>query len=232
MLMKKVSKALFLLICIVLMTSIFGKGQSGDLDKPDLTGFSTEQLIACFAKYKICQAADSRSGWQISDELAKRGDPHKLLLRYWKERNWVIRDGIEHVAYQFDSPEVTEFMKRIVDKRIKDGEDRYWPIEYLAKECDENALMELSTGRYRNQGSMQYENSVELFGKCGYRPAIPYLVDVALYDFSFNIIIAGEDSLHELYPDSPQDFSKLEEMQKYFCGRAKKERFNVSCKTQ
>jgi hypothetical protein len=202
-------------------------------DESDLSRFSSEQLVACFDKYEICKAADSRAtGWQISDELAKRGGPHELLVRYWREPKWLIRDGIEHVAYHFDTPEVTVFMKRVVAESVKDGEDRYWPVNYLAKKCDEHGLKELSTGRYRNQGSLQYETSVELFGKCGYRPAIPYLADTAVYDFSFNIVIAADHSLHALYPDGPQDFKHLEEMQHYFCGRAKQEGFRVHCKTQ
>lgn len=232
--MKKTFSALVPVIFIILLVPIYSHCQSKtNLDEPNLGEFSTEQLVACFSKYEICNAADSRaSGWQISDELAKRGDPHQLLVRYWKEHNWLIRNGIEHVAYHFNTPEITEFMKRVVSERIKDGEDRYWPIQYLAERCDENALKELSTGRYRNQGSMQYQGSVELFGKCKYRPAIPYLVDVALNDFSFNVVFAGEDSLHVLYPNAPKDFNKLEEMRHYFCSRAKQEGFKVSCEIQ
>lgn len=220
--------AFFLLLCAE------SNGQSKpDQDEPDLTGFSSEQLVACFDEYELCGAADSRAtGWQISDELAKRGDPHELLVRYWRERKWLIRDGIEHVAYHFDTPEVIAFMKKVVAQRVKDGEDRYFPVNYLAKKCDEAALKELATGRYRNQGSLQYETSVELFGKCSYRPAIPYLVDTAVYDWSFNIVIAADHSLHALYPDGPKDFDRLEKMQKYFCGRARAEDFKVRCKAE
>jgi hypothetical protein len=62
-----------------------------------------------------------------------------------------------------------------------------------------------------------------------YRPAIPYLVDDALNDFSFNIVDAADDSLHALHPDAPSDFDSLKEMQKYFCRRAHAEGFNVHC---
>ena len=198
-----------------------------------LPALTTEQLVACFDDWEICGAGEDRaSGWPISDEIARRGDPHELLVRYWHERKWTIRGGIEDVAYHFDTPEITAFMSRIVAERVKDGEDRYWPVNYLAKKCDNAALKELSSGRYRNQGSLQYETSVELFGKCSYRPAIPYLVDTAVYDFSFNIVIAADHSLHALYTDAPKDFKYLEEMQHYFCGRAKQEGFRVHCKTQ
>ncbi|HME33848.1 MAG TPA: hypothetical protein VKF84_01325 [Candidatus Sulfotelmatobacter sp.] len=197
-----------------------------------LPTLTSEQLVACFDKWEICGAEEDRpSGWPISDEIARRGDPHELLVRYWKEHNWIIRNGIEHVAYHFDTPEVTAFMQRILAERVNDGEDRYWPVNYLAKKCDNAALKEVRSGRYRGQGSLQYQTSVELFGKCKYRPAIPYLVDVAVYDFSFNISAAADHSLHALYPDSP-DFDMLEDMQRYFCGRAKQEGFRVHCNSK
>jgi hypothetical protein len=229
--MNRAGVTISVLILFILIPPFSGAQSDDESDEPDLTNFSTAQLVACFDKYEICEASDSHaSGWQISDELARRGELHDLLVRYWKEQQMLIRDGIEHVAYHFDTPEVTAFMRRVVAEHVRDGEDRYWPINYLAKKCDQNALKELSTGRYRNQGSLQYETSVELFGKCGYRPATPYLVDTAVYDWSFNIAIAADHSLHELYPDGPKDFDKLDEMQKYFCGRAKKEGFKVRCK--
>jgi hypothetical protein len=196
-----------------------------------LPSLSSERLVACFNDWHICGVGEGQaSGWEISDELARRGQIHSLILRYWHETNWVIRDGIEHVAYHFHNPEVTAFMRKVLAERVYDGEDRYWPVNYLAKKCDPSALRELSSGRYRNQGSMQYQTSVELFGKCHYRPAIPYLVDTALYDFSGNITDAADDSLHALYPDAPKDFDSLQKSQEYFCQRALKEHLKVNCK--
>ena len=195
-----------------------------------LPSLSSESLVQCFDNWKICGVEEDRaSGWSISDELARRGQIQRLLLRYWKEPKWTIRGGIEHVAYHFDSPEVTAFMQKVVSQRMKNGEDRYWPVNYLAKKCDQTALQELSSGKYRNQGSLQYQTSVELFGKCKYRPAIPYLVDAALYDFSLNIVGAAADSLQALYPDAPQSFATLEDTQQYFCQRAREEHLKVGC---
>lgn len=194
-----------------------------------LPQLSTEQLVACFDDGEPCGAwEDHASGWPISDELARRGDPHDLLVRFWSERKWTVRGGIEHVAYHFDSPEVVSFMRKALSARREDGEDLYWPVNYLAKLGDSAALKRLSTGRYRNQGCLQYETSVALFGKWRYRPAIPYLVGTALYDWCLNIPIAAEASLRQMYPDSPQ-FDQLEQMQRYFCGRAKKDGFRVKC---
>lgn len=198
-----------------------------------LPSITTEELVSCFDDFNICGLADSdHTGWPISDEIARRGDPRDLLVRYWSERKGTIRAGIEDVAYHFDTPEVTAFMRRIMFERRTGKDDHYWAVNYLAKKCDEDALKHLSSGRYRGLGSLQYETSVELFGKCHYRPAIPYLVDTAVFDASFNITIAADHSLHALYPDGPKDFDRLEKMQHYFCARAKAEGFKVRCSSK
>lgn len=190
----------------------------------------SDQLVACFDDWKICGVGeDPASGWPISDELARRGNLNALLNRYWNEPKPAIKEGIVHVTYHFDTPEVTAFMQRVFSADVNDGEDLYWPTNYLSKKCYEPALKRLSTGRYRNQGCMQYETSVRSFGKCRYRPAIPYLVDTANYDMCLNVVDASERSLHLLYPDAPKEFKKLDDMQNYFCNRARKEGFKVSC---
>lgn len=189
-----------------------------------LPQFRTEQLLACFDDWKICGAGEGNaSGWPISDELARRGDPGKILARFWQEPKWQIRDGIEHVAYHFDTPEVTAFMQRVLAEHKEDGEDLYWPVNYLAKKCDAKALQILSSRHERNQACLQYSTSVALFGKCKYRPAIPYLVHTSLYDACLNIVDSAETSLRALYPGSPKEFESLEDMRQYFTQRARQE---------
>ena len=194
-----------------------------------LPNLSTEQLLECFDNWKICGAAEDRaSGWPISDELARRGNITPILNRFWVEPKWTIRDGIEHVAYHFNTLEATAFMQKAFTAKKKDGDDLYWPTNYLAKHCDPDALKELSTGRYRNQGCIQYQTSVALFGKCRYRPAVPYLID-AVNDICLNVTDAAETDLRTLFPRSPKEFGSIEEMQKYFCKRAQNENFSVHC---
>jgi hypothetical protein len=216
---------------LLMLASLASHGQSAkEPDEPDLSKFSSRQLVACFGDWKICGVSEGRaSGWPISDELARRGDPHDLLVRFWKEHKWTVRGGIEHVAYHFDSSEVTAFMRRILVERVEDGEDRYWPVNYLAKKCELAALKKLSSGRYRNQSCLQYATSVELFGKCKYRPAVPYLIKAATHDACLNIVAAAEDSLQALYTDHPRDFNTLEDMQQYYCTRALQEGFKLRC---
>lgn len=213
-------------IAVILLALITYSVRAQDkVSKPNLKKFSTGQILSCFDDWKVCEKGD----WDIADELLKRNVVHELLDLYWKEPRFMVRNGIEKVAYQVNSGEVTVFMRRIVVEKVDDGEDDYFPVNYMAKKCYPQALGELSTGKYRNQGSMQYESSVELLGKCKYRPAIPYLVGTALHDFSFNIIEGADHSLHKLYPDSPKDFDDLATMQRYYCDRAHKEGFKVKC---
>jgi hypothetical protein len=195
-----------------------------------LPSMPTEKLVACFTDWRICGTGeDQASGWPISDELARRGNPHDLIVRYWTEPSWEIRGGIEHVAYHFDTPEARSFMARVLAERRKDGEDFYWPANYLAKQCDPAGLKELSRGRHRNQGCMQFQTTVELFGKCMYRPAIPYLVEDAIEDACLNVAGAAADDLHALYTGSPENFENLPDAQKYYCSRAKKDGIAVRC---
>ena len=190
----------------------------------------TEQLLSCFANWRICGASEGQAtGWPISDEIANRGNPDKLLARYWKEPKKSIREGIVDVAYHFKNAEVTAFMRRILAEGKGDEFDLYWPANYLAKQCDPDALRWLSTRKERSQSCMQYATTVQLFGKCSYRPAIPYLITYSLNDACLNIVGEAETDLRTMYRDSPKEFKTIDEMQSYYCRRAKQEDFKVHC---
>lgn len=216
-----------ILACILGIVSIAAARQPAARPRPSpLAKMSTQELVNCFADSTVCGA----NNWDVADVLAKRDVLRSLIARYWREKNPEIRSGIEKVAYRKNSPVATKFMKKVVTSRIDDGEDLYYPINYLAKQCDSGALRQLATGRFRFEGSLQYQTSVELFGKCEYKPAIPYLVDTALKDVSLNVVVAAVDSLHKLFPGSPKEFKTLKAVQEYFCNRAFTKGYQVSCK--
>lgn len=196
-----------------------------------LPQFSDNQLFDCFDDWEICGVGDDTpSGFALSDEVARRGNVSALLYKYWYERRPSVRAGIEHVASHFDTPEVTAFMRRVMTRRVNDGENRYYVLTYLARKCDLNALEQLSTGRGRGSApGLVYAQTVELFGKCGFRQAIPYLVNVAVYDFSGNVAASADRSMHLFYPDAPQDFHTWTEMKDYWCARARKDGYKVKC---
>jgi hypothetical protein len=195
-----------------------------------LPEMSTETLLACFADWHICGTHEGETaGLPISDEIARRGNPAPLMDRYWQEKNAAIRAGIEHVAYHFDTPQMKAFLREVFAKRLDDGEDMYFPENYLAKRCDPDALKLLSSGHSRDQGCVQFESTVQVFGKCKYRPAIPYLVDSALSDLCGNIVKSAAEDLRGFYPKGPQSFDSPEEAQAYYCKAAKSEGFAVTC---
>lgn len=198
---------------------------------PEMT---TDQLIACFADWHICGAREGDiEGLPISDEIARRGNPVPLMVSYWKQTNPAIRAGIEHVAYHFDIPQALAFMQEVLAKRMDDGEDLYFPADYMARRrCDAEALKLLSTGKSRSQGCVQFEATIRTFGRCKYRPAIPYLVDSALSDLCGNIAQAAVKDLREFYPDGPQSFDSPEDAQAFYCKAATKEGLAVSCKVE
>jgi len=119
-------------------------------------------------------------------------------------------------------------MRKVMNGKNGGMEGHYYAINYLAKQCDPIALKKLSSGRYRGQtNGMQYATSLELFGKCKYRPAIPHLLE-ELDDFSGNAAGGAEFSLQELYPDHPK-LEAFDAIKQYYCDRARKEGFKVHC---
>jgi hypothetical protein len=198
---------------------------------PDMT---TGELLSCFADWHICGTHENETtGMPISDEIARRGNPVPLMDSYWTQQNPAIRGGIERVAYHFDLQQVLGFMREVLATRRDDGENWYYPANYLAKRrCDPDALKLLSSGKSRTQGCVQFESTVQAFGRCKYRPAIPYLVDSGLSDLCENIVDAAADDLRTLYPKGPQTFTDPQAAQKFYCSEAKKEGFSVSCTSE
>jgi len=198
-----------------------------------LPSFSTKQLLTCFADWKICGASeDGSSGWPISDELARRANPHAMMARYWAEHDGLVRNGIVHVAYHYQNAEATEFMRKVLAGGEGEDDELYWAANYLAKRCDPIGLKWLSSRPQRSQACLQFATTVPLFGKCLYRPAIPYLIKYSLHDACLNIVDAAETDLRAMYPQSPKEFNSIEEMQRYYCTRARKEGLQVRCSSK
>jgi hypothetical protein len=95
-----------------------------------LPSFPTGQLVNCLADWKICGVEnDIETGWAVSAEIARRGNPHELLVRYWKEQDDSVREGIIQVAYRFKTQEVTDFMRKVLVTRGGDDDSLYWPAD-------------------------------------------------------------------------------------------------------
>ena len=192
---------------------------------------SIEQLMSCFVEWHVCGTKETEAtGTPISDELARRGNPNALMDSYRYEQSPARRAGIEHVVYHFDNPQALAFMREVFLRKLDDGEGLYFPANYLAKRCDPEALKLLSTGQARTQGCIQFQSTVETFGRCKYRPAIPYLINSALVDMCGNIADAAANDLRVLYPGGPAAFDSPEAAQAFYCTAAKKEGLAVTCK--
>lgn len=198
-----------------------------------LSAFSSDQLIECMKNWRVCGVEnDIETGWAVSVELTRRGSLHPWLVHYWAEPDLLVRDGIVHAAYRRRTPEVTEFMKKVLAQSKGDEDALYWPANYLAKQCDGDGLKWLSMLKGRPERCMIWAPTIALFGKCNYRNAIPYIVENSIEDACLNIDDAGVHDLRHFFPHSPREFGTMEEMQTYFCTRARKEGFKVSCETQ
>ncbi len=198
-----------------------------------LPAFSTEQLVACFGDWKICGVEnDVETGWAVSREVARRGQPDRLLAAYWTQKDEDVRDGIVHAAYWLKTPEVQTFMKKVLATGQGNEDDLYWPADYLAKSCDSDGLKWLSERQDRPEGCILWAPTVALFGKCKYRPAIPYLIENSLQDACLNIVDAAAEDLHKMYPEGPRAFHTLEDAQNYYCRLAKQEGIHVACEAK
>jgi hypothetical protein len=224
-------------LILVIMSVLLSATPRLHAQEADLSKVSTERLIACFKDWKICGAADSTAtGWEISEELSRRGETDRLIARYGYDKSPDIRNGIEHLAYHHQSRVAADYMRTVFTKRLDDGENLYWPAMYLAKGCDHAALQYLDPGPDQewiadkfSVSSAQFAATAELFGKCRYRPAIPYLVVIGLHAASLNLVDAADQSLRRFYPTSPK-FETLEAEQRYFCERANRDGFQLDCK--
>jgi hypothetical protein len=204
--------------------------------KHRLAKLPTPELVRCFSDWHICGVGEGpASGWPISDELRRRGHLTEILAQYGNTTNADIRDGLEHLAFHSRSPEAQSFLNRVFTERLDDGEHLYWPAVYLAKQCDRAALHYLDPGPTSRSiadnfsvSSAQFAETASLFGKCSYRPSIPYLVKIGLNAASLNLVDAADQSLRRFYPNSPH-FNSLEAEQKYFCNRANHDNFDVDC---
>lgn len=133
----------------------------------------------------------------------------------------VRRYLIKRVLYEIDDPRVVESFGRQLGE--EEGEDDYFVANYLAKRGNRTALEVLNRHYFKYPvSSLQWAYTVGLFGKYAYRPAIPNLID-SLHAASLNLVEAAIDSLRIFYPDAPEKFAGLDEVQVYFQKRFEQE---------
>jgi hypothetical protein len=199
---------------------------TAELDKR-IPSYPTSLLLSCLADWKLCGSGE----FTIAEELAHRGKTAPLMDRYWHEPNTGIRRGILLTLTRFHNVAVADFMRRAFAAKKGGEQEMFWAASYLAGTCDPDALQWLSTRKGRLEGCMFYIDLTADFGKCNYRDAIPYIVNYSIRDACLGIDDAGVKDLQHFFPHSRKNFNGMEDMQKYFCGRAKEEGLKVDCDT-
>ena len=58
---------------------------------------------------------------------------------------------------------------------------------------------------------------------------MPYLIKNSIHDACLDIDDAAVRDLQHIFPHSPKSFDTMEDMQSYFCTRAKQEGFKITC---
>lgn len=168
-----------------------------------LRGKSVNDVLAC-AKDKLC--ASQHSKWELEAAMSERKNIPALIDAY-KSANDDQRAIIVMALCNRRDSRVETFMRRIAFKDVKphepDSEPQWYPLQNLARACDQSALGRLS--RPENimtaypVGCIMWQDTVKAFGDCDYRPAIPYLIE-ALNTACVNIDDNAAAALEKFLP--------------------------------
>lgn len=154
----------------------------------------------------------------ICDELVARGELDLLLASLDASTNEDVRKWlVSGVLYHIDDRRIYDaFATRLDDKKV---EESYYIALYLAKRGNTAALATLNKHYFHYPvSSWQWSYTAQLFGKCRYRPAASNLVE-SLDAASLNLSAAACNALHEIFPDSPGQFSGPTEARNYYIKR-------------
>lgn len=154
----------------------------------------------------------------ICDELVARREVDFLLASLnaatnSDAREWLVSD----VLYRVDDHGVFEaFARCLGDKQDRES---YYVALYLAERGDTASLATLNRHYFQYLiASYEWASAVEAFGKFKYIPAATNLVE-SLDAASLNVSGAACNSLQEIFPDSPRDFSGPGEAKNYYSKR-------------
>lgn len=180
-----------------------------------------EQLIDCLKLESKNCPLDYRDFLMIEGELGDRKRPDLLIAAYEKadgdDRYYLVQ-----TLYQIDDPKVVTFMRSIAFERLGRGMDdsgTFFPLDYLARRCDQRALARLNRHvnfeRYTPMGCMYWAGTVRSFGDCNYRAAAPNLVR-SLNAACLNITGNAEEGLHKFFPAACPNPRTIDEEQRCY----------------
>jgi hypothetical protein len=192
-----------------------GAQQPGDA----LRGKSAQQILDC-ARDEACKSQYDQ--FLLADALSKPGNISLLIGSYPKADDYV-KGVIVMALFSLRGPKVETFMRGIAFKDLKPHRPDYapgwYPLQYLARGCNGQALARLSRPENITKGypiaCMQWQETVKAFGDCKYRPAIPYLIE-ALSTACLNIDSNASEALKKLLPGTCEDKKWPDAMQKCY----------------
>jgi hypothetical protein len=165
---------------------------------------SQRQLIDCLRVDSHCEV-ETATAWDIPNELSRRGDVNGLIEAY-RSGDEGVRLGVMRALAQNRDPLVERFMHAVAFKDLGDGPDyepQYWPLEYLAEECDEGALARLNRDANFDKGypvaSTAWARTIKYFLICNYRASTPHLI-LALNSMVLNVSMEAVEGLKKFLP--------------------------------
>lgn len=144
-------------------------------------GMSVQQVLAC-AKDRDCRSHHDE--WELANAISHHQNIAALIDAYQRAGE-SQRDVIVLALYSLRDLRVEAFMRTIAFRGLKprepDYDPQWYPLQYLARVCDGRALARLSRPENIREsypvGCILWQDTVEAFGDCNYRPAVPYLID-------------------------------------------------------
>jgi hypothetical protein len=211
-------KSLFSIILSLLVLVSLSPAQTVPDFDDILKRMSDQQLIECLRdKPTTCPIPnqDRDLGW-IAGTLGQRRHPDALISTYTTadqyQRYYLVR-----ALSMINKPKVTEFMRSIAFVNLPEGQDNddvFFPLDYLARHCDERALARLNRRvNFDNSfpmGCIYFAPTVAAFGRCNYRAAAPNLV-LALNAACLNITGAAEEGLQKFFPGACQHEKSIDD---------------------
>jgi hypothetical protein len=190
-----------------------------DYDKA-LRRMTDQQLVECLRdKPTNCPIPDKDRDLEwIAGTLGQRKHPDVLVSAYRTadqyERYYLVR-----ALSMINKPKVTVFMRSIAFENLPEGQDNddvFFPLDYLARHCDQLALARLNRRVNFDEsfpmGCIYFAPTVEAFGRCNYRAAAPNLIR-SLHAACLNITDAAMKGLSKFYPNACGQAASIDELE-------------------
>ena len=214
--MKLLFAATVTLFVVALRSSAQNVPDYHDLEKR----MTDQQLVECLSdKPTNCPIPDQdRDLDLIAGTLGQRKHPD-LLISTYRNADHYQRYYLVRALWMINSPRVTEFMRSIAFENLPEGQDNddvFFPLDYLARHCDQRALARLSrrvnVEKFFPMGCLYWAPTMESFVRCNYRPAAQSLV-LSLHAACGNITDAAEEGLHKFFPHACKQAHSIEEQE-------------------